>query len=331
MIISCLNISLDLLRSCASRASAELPLPSHLLIRVSTYIICFSPFFLFAHSTLDISDAMYWTKFFIAIGLLAASVPALPTASSAAAPQASPGNTSSSTDSAVCKNDCCVPLQEIDPLKDLAYQNPNPKLSAAAVTSATTTSKITQPSNPVTRRESNYIDVATIEAISRRGISKPRQVGEKSLFDPRGSGTSRTFTPWESSLSSLTVFSQQECAELEQLSQGTNFKHLMDTLWAIRNALAPYGVRWAVAGGLALKIHGMQRFTTDVDIVVQTDITTLRGILLRNPAFITPGTWWPWHGVHIKAYFKYAANRGGSMPQFVEIDFIIAGMYPDID
>ena len=103
-----------------------------------------------------------------------------------------------------------------------------------------------------------------------------------------------------------------------------NFHHLMDSLMTLSKILDAKKIPWSVAGGLALKIHGQQRYTSDIDIVVQTDMTKLKAALAKDKKFIVPGFAWP-SNVHLRVYHNQGTD---AKPKYIELDMIIAGNAP---
>ena len=50
----------------------------------------------------------------------------------------------------------------------------------------------------------------------------------------------------------------------------------LSTLETVFNALNNAQVRYLVAGGIAVNIHGYQRMTSDLDMVIQLDSTNMK-------------------------------------------------------
>ncbi|WDK20953.1 hypothetical protein CGRA01v4_12242 [Colletotrichum graminicola] len=94
---------------------------------------------------------------------------------------------------------------------------------------------------------------------------------------------------------------------------------LMHTTAMIRSTLDEAGIPWAISGGFALILYGEpNRCTSDIDVLIQTDIAHLRNRLAINKNFIVPGDdWWANSG-HLRTYYNHN-NR------FFEVDFNIAG------
>ncbi|KAF5483150.1 hypothetical protein CGCA056_v015026 [Colletotrichum aenigma] len=118
-------------------------------------------------------------------------------------------------------------------------------------------------------------------------------------------------------------FSAQEAAMLQKESESdVNFFHLMDSLDTLSQLLDRNRIPWAVAGGLALKIHGQpSRYTGDIDIVVQTTMSKLKTALSKDKKFILPGPGWP-SDSHLRVYHNQGSS---SKPKYIEVDMIIAG------
>ena len=53
----------------------------------------------------------------------------------------------------------------------------------------------------------------------------------------------------------------------------------LDTLETVFNALNRSGVRYLVAGGIAVNIHGYQRMTADLDLVIQLDTDNIKNAM----------------------------------------------------
>lgn len=120
-------------------------------------------------------------------------------------------------------------------------------------------------------------------------------------------------------------FSAAEAVTLQKASEtSVNFFNLLDTLSPLTRILDQKRISWAVAGGLALKIHGQpSRYTSDIDIVVQTTMPELKTALGKDKSFILPGPGWP-GDAHLRAYH----NQGtAAKPKYIEVDLIIAGQY----
>lgn len=121
------------------------------------------------------------------------------------------------------------------------------------------------------------------------------------------------------------TFSKDEYPTLQAASEkDVTFHHLMDSLLTLSKILDAKKIPWSVAGGLALKIHGQQRYTGDIDIVVQTDMTKLKAALAKDKKFIVPGFAWP-SNVHLRVYHNQGTD---AKPKYIEIDMIIAGNAP---
>lgn len=124
-------------------------------------------------------------------------------------------------------------------------------------------------------------------------------------------------------------FSSEECNDLLRISQqGVAFVNLIDTLWIVRNILAKHGVKWAIGGGLALRTHGMFRYTTDVDIIVDAPMEKVKEMFVGDEMFVVPGSYWPADIPHLRVFYEYRKHRGGNSPRtpkYVEIDIIISG------
>lgn len=121
------------------------------------------------------------------------------------------------------------------------------------------------------------------------------------------------------------TFSKDEYPMLQTASEkDVNFFHLMESLLTLSKILDAKRIPWSVAGGLALKIHGQQRYTSDIDIVVQTDMTKLKTALSRDKKFIVPGFSWP-SNVHLRVYHNQGTD---AKPKYIELDMIIAGNAP---
>lgn len=76
------------------------------------------------------------------------------------------------------------------------------------------------------------------------------------------------------------------------VARGPNQTRIEDALAALSRALSEAGAPWMVIGGIAVIAHGVQRMTTDIDVVIQGDavpvatlIDLLRGhrIVARIP------------------------------------------------
>jgi hypothetical protein len=201
----------------------------------------------------------------------------------------------------------CAPIVANDPLKDLAYQPRKPQQVA-----------LTGPSTPLPADKKTTPD-PKIPADVKNTTPPPAKALDAKSPSPVLS-TRNIREGW---------FSREECTILQQEAEdGVNFLHLMDTIAYVRDLLLHYGVPWAVSGGLALKIHGMTgRYTGDIDMVVQTDMTTLKGIFKANSWFLLPGPWWPVGGSHLRVYFKYGAFARVARPKYIELDLIVAGIY----
>lgn len=118
------------------------------------------------------------------------------------------------------------------------------------------------------------------------------------------------------------TFSKEEYPMLQAASEkDVNFFHLMDSLMTLSKILDGKRIPWAVAGGLALKIHDQQRYTSDIDIVVQTDMIKLKAALAKDKKFIVPGFAWP-SNVHLRVYHNQGTD---AKPKYIELDMIIAG------
>ncbi|CAI0653123.1 unnamed protein product [Colletotrichum noveboracense] len=118
-------------------------------------------------------------------------------------------------------------------------------------------------------------------------------------------------------------FDRQEAAKLQKESEvDVSFFSLLDTLDPLGKLLDRNKIPWAVAGGLALKIHGQSdRHTTDIDMVVQTTMPKLRAALSKDKKYIVPGPGWP-SEAHLRVY----RDRGSAgKPRYIEIDLVIAG------
>jgi hypothetical protein len=239
---------------------------------------------------------MLWSQFFSIVCLLATSVSAIPTKTKtpvAATPTPSLAVVACTGSS--CES--CAPIVANDPLKDLAHQQkPFPD-----------TKKTTNPKKPA-------------DVKNTTPLAKPLDAKNPTSPKP-GVSTRMIKDGW---------FNQEECSIIQREAEdGVNFLHLIDTLTVLHNSiLGKYGYRWAVAGGLALKIHGMeQRYTADIDIVVQTSMKALRAALAADDRFLLPGNWWPANGPHLRVFFKYGAWAKKARPLYVEIDLIIAGIH----
>ncbi|OBR02078.1 hypothetical protein CH63R_14650 [Colletotrichum higginsianum IMI 349063] len=118
-------------------------------------------------------------------------------------------------------------------------------------------------------------------------------------------------------------YSREEAAMLQKESEvDVNFFNLLDTLDSLGQLLDRNRIPWAIAGGLALKIHGQpHRYTSDIDIVVQTTMPKLQTALSKDKKFIVPGAGWP-SDAHLRVYH----NQGSTAkPKYIEVDMIIAG------
>ncbi|KAE9565884.1 hypothetical protein CGMCC3_g17937 [Colletotrichum fructicola] len=118
-------------------------------------------------------------------------------------------------------------------------------------------------------------------------------------------------------------FDRQEAAKLQKESEiDVTFFSILNTLDPLTKLLDRNRIPWAVAGGLALKIHGQSdRHTTDIDMVVQTTMPRLRAALSKDKKYIVPGPGWPSES-HLRVY----RNQGSTeRPRYIEIDLVIAG------